>query len=65
MLTVLSKDSDPRSGEISYRLEKIRRGEPDAALMKVPADYQQDQPRVPGTPRTPAAPAAPKPPAKG
>lgn len=65
MLTVLSKDSDPRSGEISYRLEKIRRGEPDAALMRVPADFQKEAPRLPGTPRAPAAPALPKPPAKG
>lgn len=51
MLTVASRDFDPRSGEVNYRLQKIRRGEPDAALMKVPADYER-QPsqrlRVPG-----------------
>lgn len=39
MLTVQSRDADPRLGEQNYRLEKIRRGEPDAALMKPPADY--------------------------
>lgn len=65
MLTVLSKDVDPRRGETSYRLEKIRRGEPDAALMRVPADYQREQPRQPAAPRAPSAPATPKPPAKG
>ena len=32
MLTVLSKDSDPRRGEVSYRLERVKRGEPDAVV---------------------------------
>jgi hypothetical protein len=41
MLTVSSRDADPRSGEQNYRLEKIRRGEPDAALMKPPADFSE------------------------
>jgi hypothetical protein len=41
MLTVASRDTDPRSGERNYRLENIRRGEPDAALMKPPADYSE------------------------
>ena len=59
MLTVLSKDSDPRRGEVSYRLERVKRGEPDAALMKLPGDYQQPQ-RAPRTPAPPnAAPKAP------
>jgi hypothetical protein len=39
MLTVQSRDFDPRSGEQSYRLLNLKRGEPDAALMKVPADF--------------------------
>jgi len=38
-LTVQSRDADPRQGEQNYRLEKIKRGEPDPALMKPPADY--------------------------
>jgi hypothetical protein len=41
MLTVLSRDADPRTGEQNYRLEKIRRGEPDPALMKPPADFSE------------------------
>ncbi|MGQ3053981.1 MAG: hypothetical protein ACT6S0_19555 [Roseateles sp.] len=41
MLTIQSRDADPRSGEQNYRLEKIRRGEPDPALMKLPADFSQ------------------------
>ena len=31
---------DPRSGEVNYRLKNIKRGEPDAALMRVPPDYK-------------------------
>ncbi|MBN8504505.1 MAG: hypothetical protein J0L58_08500 [Burkholderiales bacterium] len=52
MLTVMSKDSDPRSGEVSYRLDNLKRGEPDAQLMKVPGDYEQPK----RAPRTPAPP---------
>ena len=39
-VTVYSKHSDPRSGEYVYRLEGLKRGEPDAALFAVPSDYQ-------------------------
>ena len=39
MLTVMSRDFDPRSGEVIYRLQNVKRGEPDAALMRLPADY--------------------------
>jgi hypothetical protein len=28
-------------GEQNYRLEKLRRGEPDPALMKPPADFSE------------------------
>ena len=41
MLTISSRDADPRSGEQNYRLEKIRRGEPDPALLKPPADFNE------------------------
>jgi hypothetical protein len=36
---VLSKNSDPRMGETTYRLTNIVRGEPDPSLFQVPADY--------------------------
>jgi hypothetical protein len=36
---VMSKSSDPRSGDSSYKLTNISRAEPDAALFQVPADY--------------------------
>jgi hypothetical protein len=39
MLVVATRRSDPRSGETSYRLTNLKRGEPDAALFKLPADY--------------------------
>ncbi|MDB5749137.1 MAG: hypothetical protein JWP72_3985 [Massilia sp.] len=31
---------DPRSGDYVYRLEGLKRGEPDAALFTVPSDYK-------------------------
>ena len=51
LLTVQSRDVDPRSGESHYRLSTVRRGEPAAALMKPPADYDT---RRGGQPRAPA-----------
>lgn len=39
-VTVYSRHSDPRSGDYVYRLEGLKRGEPDAALFKVPSDYK-------------------------
>jgi hypothetical protein len=47
MLTVSSRDFDPRSGEVNYRLTNLKRGEPDAALMKVPADFGQPGKQAP------------------
>lgn len=56
MLTISSRDADPRSGEQNYRLEKIRRGEPDPALMKPPAEFSETPKR---SARPAAAPSAP------
>jgi len=36
---VLTRHSDPRTGETVYRLSNLVRGEPDRALFEVPADY--------------------------
>lgn len=47
MVTLQSRDFDPRSGEVNYRLKNLKRGEPDAALLRVPADH--------GKPARPAA----------
>ena len=38
-VTLLTKHSDPRVGESTYRLTSIRREEPAAALFAVPSDY--------------------------
>jgi hypothetical protein len=46
MLTVATRDFDPRRGETNYRLANVKRGEPDAALMKVPADHAKPAPRA-------------------
>lgn len=37
---VLSKNSDPRSGESTTKLINISRTEPDPALFQIPADYE-------------------------
>ena len=39
-MVVMSKHSDPRSGERSFRLTNIQRAEPDAMLFQVPAGYK-------------------------
>ncbi|HEY1092373.1 MAG TPA: hypothetical protein VGE47_14865 [Burkholderiaceae bacterium] len=49
MVTVASRDFDPRSGEVNYRLENVKRAEPDAALFKAPPDAER--PRTPRPPR--------------
>jgi hypothetical protein len=40
---VLTKNSDPRMGETTYRLTNINRNEPDPSLFQVPADYTIDE----------------------
>jgi hypothetical protein len=34
-----SRRSDPRLGDVTYRVTSLVRGEPDAALFAIPADY--------------------------
>lgn len=36
---VMTKHSDPRTGETTYRLQSIVRAEPDRSLFTVPPDY--------------------------
>jgi hypothetical protein len=36
------KRSDPRVGEITYRLIGIKRADPPASLFEIPADYRVD-----------------------
>lgn len=44
---VMSKTSDPRMGETTYRLTDILRAEPDPVLFQVPPDYTvQDKPSL-------------------
>lgn len=42
-MVVMSKHSDPWSGETTYSLTNIQRSEPDAALFAVPSDYTVTQ----------------------
>jgi hypothetical protein len=42
---VMSKSSDPRMGETTYKLTNLSRSEPDPTLFQIPADYTiKDQP---------------------
>jgi hypothetical protein len=42
---VMSKSSDPRMGETTYKLTNLSRAEPDPTLFQIPADYTvKDQP---------------------
>ncbi len=38
-MIVMSRHSDPRTAETTYRVTNIRRGEPDPSLFQVPSDY--------------------------
>ena len=40
---VMTRHSDPRTGETTYRLRNILRAEPDPSLFTVPADYTVQQ----------------------
>lgn len=57
---VMSKRSDPWSGETTYTLTNIQRAEPNASLFAVPSDYTVTQGRSPaGRMRGHQAPALP------
>ena len=43
-ITVLTKHSDPRMGDNTYRVAAIKREEPAAALFSIPADYTVKEP---------------------
>ncbi len=46
-VVVMSRNSDPRTGETTYRLTNIVRSEPPAHLFKVPGDYTIVSMKVP------------------
>ncbi len=46
-INVMTKHRDPRSGETTYRLTNINRGEPDRSLFEVPADYTLRENKMP------------------
>ena len=47
-----SRRSDPRLGDVVYRVVQLERGEPAADLFAVPPDYTViERPRLPGPPR--------------
>lgn len=53
-IVVTSKHSDPRTGESTYTLSNIQRGEPNPSLFQVPSDYTiQDASSAHGHPGPP------------
>jgi hypothetical protein len=48
-VVVMTRHSDPRNGETTYRLTNISRAEPAAALFQVPSDYAVREVGGPGT----------------
>jgi hypothetical protein len=58
---VLTRHSDPRVGETTYRLTNISRAEPDRALFQAPPDYTLKEP-PPMMRRSPVPPPPPPPP---
>jgi hypothetical protein len=51
-ITLRSRDLDPMSGEELYRVQNLKRGDPDPALFRVPADFKRETPpRPPELPR--------------
>jgi hypothetical protein len=56
-MLVYSRNSDPRTGVVEYRLTNINRAEPPADLFTIPSDYTVNQPPLP--------PPAPAPPGRG
>ncbi|MBS1827567.1 MAG: hypothetical protein JST93_19790 [Acidobacteria bacterium] len=39
-MVIFSKSNDPQIGETIYRVQNLRRSEPDASLFKIPADFK-------------------------
>ncbi len=45
-ILMLTRHSDPRSGETTYRVTNVNRAEPDPALFQLPADYKLLQSKI-------------------
>jgi len=46
-MLVFSRNSDPRTGVVEYKLTNINRAEPPADLFMIPPDYTVNQPPIP------------------
>ncbi len=49
-VVIMTRHSDPRAGETTYRLTNISRAEPAATLFQVPSDYAVKDTTAPGAP---------------
>jgi hypothetical protein len=50
-INVMTRHRDPRSGETTYRLTNINRGEPDRSLFELPANYTLLENKFPVKPK--------------
>jgi hypothetical protein len=46
-MLVYSRNSDPRTGVVEYKLTNINRAEPPADLFTIPSDYAVNEPALP------------------
>jgi hypothetical protein len=42
----MTKRHDPRSGDVTYQLQRVQRAEPAPYLFQIPADYKVETPRI-------------------
>ena len=61
-MVVMTKRSDPRSGDTTFQMTDIQAGEPAASLFQVPPDYTVAQPpqHIVGTFRVAGPPPPPE-----
>lgn len=45
-VVVMTKRHDPRSGDVTYQLQRLQRNEPAPFLFQVPADYKVETPKM-------------------
>jgi len=57
-MLIYSRNSDPRTGVVEYRLTNINRAEPPADLFTIPSDYTVNQPPLPPPAPAPLPPGA-------
>ena len=45
-VVVMTKRHDPRSGDVTYQLQRVQRAEPAPYLFQIPGDYKVETPKI-------------------